>query len=354
VPLSREAQTAGRVIGTVHVGPARAGRAMIGSMADEPRPRSSRSARAHAYAAFPKDRVVEVSDGTRIAFTVLGSGPKVPVVFVNGWTCSDGYWAKIAAAITAAGHPAVLLDLRGHGESGLPRRPGVAARDLRAQDVSAERLARDVVAVMDAAGLDRAVLVGHSIGVQLVVEVCRVAPERVAGLVAVAGAFENPVKTLANLPILDRLYPIADRFVRYVPLEVLRPVLRRVATPTLGRRVAGAVGATGPNVNPEDMAAHMRHIGDVNFSVLLKMLSSLRAHRTAAFLPEITAPTLVLAGRRDLFTPPSVPAQMARAVPGAEIVWFEDAGHLLPVEEPDGATRALLDFLAERVTYDDG
>lgn len=278
----------------------------------------------------------------------------MPVVFVNGWTCSDGYWAKIAAAIVAAGYPAVLLDLRGHGESGLPHRPGVAARRLRAEDVSAERLARDVVEVMDAAGLGRAVLVGHSIGVQIVVEVCRIALERVAGLVAVAGAFENPVKTLADLPILDRLYPIADAFVRYLPLEVLRPVLRRVATPKLGRRVAGAVGATGPNVTPQDMATHMRHIGDLNFSVLLKMLSSLRAHRTAAFLPEITAPTLVLAGRRDLFTPPSVPERMASAVPGAQIVWFEHAGHLLPVEEPGSAARALLDFLAERVIYSEG
>jgi len=324
---------------------------MMGGMARDLRPRSPRAARAHEYATFPKDRAVEVSDGTRVAYTVLGGGTKVPVVFVNGWTCSDGYWAKIGAAVVAAGYPAVFLDLRGHGESGLPHRPGVAARRLRAQDVSVERLARDVVEVMDAAGLDRAVLVGHSMGVQIVVEVCRIAPERVAGLVAVAGAFENPVKTVGDLPILDRLYPIAGAFVRVLPLEALRPVLRRVATPTLGRRVAGAIGATGPNVTPQDMASHMRHIGDLNFSVLFKMFSSLRAHRTAAFLSTIAAPTLVLAGRRDLITPPSVPEHMANAVPGAEIVWFEHAGHLLPVEEPDGAAHALLHFLAERVIY---
>jgi len=320
-------------------------------MARDLRPRGTRAVRAHEYARFPKDRAVEVSDGTRVAFTVLGGGPKVPVVFVNGWTCSDGYWAKIAAAVSEAGYPAVFVDLRGHGESGLPRRPGVAARRLRAEDLSADRLARDVVEVMDAAGLARAVLVGHSIGVQIVVEVCRIAPERVAGLVAVAGAFENPVKTLAGRPILDRLYPIVNAFMPYLPLEALRPVLRRVATPTLGRRVAGAVGAAGPKVTAQDMAAHMRHVGDLNFSVLVKMLSSLRGHRTASFLPQITAPTLVLAGSRDLFTPPRVPKQMVSAIPDAEIVWFEQAGHLLPVEEPDGAAHALLNFLAERVIY---
>ena len=190
---------------------------------------------------FPKDRAVEVTDGTRVAFTVLGEGSKVPLVFMNGWTCTDAYWAKIGTEVVEAGHPAVFLDLRGHGESGLPRRPGVAARSLRAEDVSPERLARDALEVLDAAGLDRAVVVGHSVGVQIAVEVCRIAPERVAGLVAIVGAFENPVKTLVGLPVLDWLYPIADGFVRLLPLEILRPVLRRVATPTLGRWVAAVV-----------------------------------------------------------------------------------------------------------------
>ncbi len=327
--------------------PAGADRAMAGTR----RPRGQRSVRAHEYALFPKDRTVEVSDGTRVAFTVLGGGgSKVPVLFLNGWTCTDAYWTTIPTAVAAAGHPAVLMDLRGHAESGLPRRPGVAARSLHAEDVSAVRLARDVVEVMDAAGVRQAVLVGHSIGVQIIVEVCRIAPERVAGLVAVAGAFENPIKTLTDPALLDQLYPIAQTLLDYLPLEVLRPVLRRVATPTLGRAVARAVGAAGPKVTPQDMAPHMRHIGDLNFSVLLKMLTSLRAHRTAEFLPQITAPTLVVAAGGDVFTPPRVPQQMADAVPGAEIVWFENAGHLLPVEEPDAVTHALLNFLAESVT----
>ncbi|MDQ1456944.1 MAG: TAP-like protein, partial [Actinomycetota bacterium] len=56
----------------------------------------------------------------------------------------------------------------------------------------------------------------------------------------------------------------------------------------------------------------------------------------------------------DLFTPPSVPEQMASMIPDAEIVWFEHAGHLLPVEEPDAVARALLRFLAERAVFGDG
>lgn len=286
-----------------------------------------------------------MSDGTSIAYTVRGDGPGVPVVFINGWTCPDSYWSKIGPATSAAGHPVVYVDLRGHGDSGLPRDPGLCARNLRAEDVSAERLARDVAEVIAAAGFGQAVLVGHSMGVQAMIETARVAPERVAGLVPIAGTFENPVKTFANLAVLDRLYPVADVLFRFVPFEALRPVIRRTANPEVGVKVVRAIHVGGPKVTAADLAAHMAHVGEVNFSVLFKMMSGLRAHQTAAFLPQITQPTLILAGRKDIFTPPAVQARMAELIPGAELVWFDEGGHLLPVEEADGIIAALSDFL---------
>ncbi len=305
--------------------------------------------KAHQRAAFPKDHDLTVSDGTRIAYTIRGEGPGIPVVFVNGWSCTDGYWTSIGPAVVAAGHRAIFLDMRGHGESGLPRRPGFAGRDLRAEDVAPERLAGDIVEVLDDAGVERAVLVGHSMGVQVIVETCRIAPERVAGLIPIAGAFENPVRTLAEKPVLDRLYPLGEVIFAFVPLEGLRPMLRRITHPGLGRHFIQRTGIGGPNVQKEDIASHMAHIGEVNFSVLFKMMSGLRRHHTADFLPEIACPTLILAGRRDWFTPASVQQRMADLIPDSELVWFDDAGHLLPIEAPNEIARAIVDFLALRV-----
>jgi pimeloyl-ACP methyl ester carboxylesterase len=107
----------------------------------------------------------------------------------------------------------------------------------------------------------------------------------------------------------------------------------------------------GEKVQAADIAGHMSHLGYVNFSVLMKMMSALRAHETAEFLPHIAVPTLVLAGRRDLFTPPKVQQRMADLIPDSEIVWFAEGGHLLPVEEPEGVLAAILDFLGRR--FDD-
>ena len=300
-------------------------------------------------AIFPKDRTATASDGTRLAYTVVGDGPLTPIFFVNGWTCSDAYWAEIGPPLVERGHPVVFADTRGHGESGLPRQPGFCARNLTRDDVSVDRLARDVVEILDDAGIAKAALAGHSMGVQTIFETYRIAPDRVAAIFPVAGTFENPVRTFADKAFLDSLYPVADVLFKFMPFEVLRPFIRRTASPELGHRVVRLIKVAGPKVRAESLAPHMAQIGEVNFSVLFKMMSEMRKHSCADILPTVHVPVLVLAGRRDLFTPPSVQDKMADLIPNNEIVWFEESGHMLPIEEPAGIVEAMTDFLTRRV-----
>jgi pimeloyl-ACP methyl ester carboxylesterase len=240
----------------------------------------------------------------------------------------------------------VFLDTRGHGQSGLPREPGHCGRNLTDEDVSVTRIADDIIEVLDDAGIDRAALAGHSMGVQTLFEAYRRRPERVAALIPIAGTYENPVRSFADLPVLDRLYPIADTLFRWVPFEVMGPVMRRAANPDLGYRVVRAIHVAGPKVTVSAVAPHILQVGDLNFSVLWRMMSSMRNHSAADVLPTVRVPTLILAGRKDLFTPPSVQARMASLVPGARIRWWDEAGHMLPIEEPAEVAADIVDFLA--------
>jgi hypothetical protein len=52
--------------------------------------------RAREYACFPKARFIDATDGAPIACTVLGEGTCLPILFVNGWSCTDTYWCDIA------------------------------------------------------------------------------------------------------------------------------------------------------------------------------------------------------------------------------------------------------------------
>ena len=303
--------------------------------------------RSVVHAVFEKDRRVTVSDGTEIAYSVVGDGPRTPVAFLNGWTCPDAYWAHTAKAVVEAGHRAVVLDARGHGQSGLPR----PAREITDDDVSVRRIATDVVEVLADAPIDKAVLAGHSMGVQALFEAWRVDSSRIAGLVPCAGTFENPVPTFADQAWLDKLFPIAEKLFARLPLHLVRyPMAHAHRTPeSLTMRALRALRVANEVVEYADVAPHVRQFADLDLGVLWRMMVQMRRHSAADIMPSITAPVLVLAGRRDTFTPMSVQQKMQSLLPDSELVVFENGGHLLPVEEADGVAAALIDWLDRRV-----
>jgi pimeloyl-ACP methyl ester carboxylesterase len=109
------------------------------------------------------------SDGVPLVYEDHGEGSAI--VFVHGWSCDRSYWSAQVAAF-AGRFRVVTLDLAGHGESG---------RDRAAWTIAA--FADDVVAVVNALGLDDVVFVGHSMGGDVIVEAAGRLPGRVRGLV---------------------------------------------------------------------------------------------------------------------------------------------------------------------------
>jgi pimeloyl-ACP methyl ester carboxylesterase len=118
-------------------------------------------------------------DGSRIHYKNLGVGPAA-VVFVHGWASDLSVWSRQIAPLDGRVR-LLLIDLPGHGRSGPP-----------AAGYSMAGFAGAIQAVMEAARVDRAVLVGHSMGTPVIREFYRKWPARTIGLVAVDGALKSP------------------------------------------------------------------------------------------------------------------------------------------------------------------
>ncbi len=121
------------------------------------------------YAETPQREVMS-ADEVKIAFTTDGIGD-VAVVFVHGWSCDRSYW-NAQMAFFREQYQVVAIDLPGHGESGTKR-----------TNWTMEAYGADVAAVVNKLGLEKVVLVGHSMGGSVNIEAARLMPERVVGLV---------------------------------------------------------------------------------------------------------------------------------------------------------------------------
>jgi non-heme chloroperoxidase len=261
---------------------------------------------------------VTTDDGAELAVHVSGpvSGPAV--VLVHCWTGHRGFWGAVARRLVVDGHRVVLYDQRGHGTS-----------TMGGERPSVERLGTDLRQVLEAFDVSDAVLAGHSMGgmaVQaLAIEHPEVLTERARGIVLVATASRvvaRPIPpAVANLLMGGSL---ARRPGSRAGLAFIRPVVGR--SPRLAHVTAtrDAFEATSAEVRAGFLVA-MSHM-------------DLRDG-----LADVDLPVTVLVGSQDRLTPPRLARRLAGSIPGADLVVLPGAGHMLPLEEPDRVTQAILD-----------
>jgi len=200
------------------------------------------------------------------------------------------------------------IDLPGHGRS-----------ETWGQEFI-EDYAADVVKFVDAVGVERAVLMGHSMGGAVAQMIALTAPERVAGLVLLATGARLRVAPL----ILEGLQKDFEATILQIGAWAWGPDAdqRQVA---LSRQAAIE---TGPYVMLGDFVACER------FDVRER-------------LGEIRVPTLVMTGSEDRMTPPKLGQYLAEQIPGARFILVPGAGHMLMLEKPRRVAKAVREFLNE-------
>lgn len=281
---------------------------------------------------------VAPSDGSPLFYESWGERDhSVPVVLCDGIGC-DGYvWRYLKADLSP--RFGLHAHYRGHGRTAPPRDP---AR------VTIEDLADDVACVLDDALVDRAVLIGHSMGVQVALETFRRHRARVAGLVLVCGAPSHPLKTFRGSATLEHVLPTVQKWIGRVP-GVLNRISRSVLPTRLAYEIASRLEIRRELVEPQDFMPYLEGMARIDLRLFVAMLSSAGQHTADELLPYVTAPTLVIAGGRDGFTPPERSRAMAAVIPGAELLEIPNASHTAPIERPHLVDWTIRDFIARRV-----
>jgi pimeloyl-ACP methyl ester carboxylesterase len=195
-----------------------------------------------------RPRFVRSADGARIAYRSLGTGSPA-LVLVHGWSCDRGYWDAQLAALSRQ-FRVVAIDLAGHGDS-----------DCGRQEWSIESFGGDVAAVADHLALEEIVLVGHSMGGDVILEAARRLPGRVVGLVWVDTYGQLP-HARTNEQIDARMAPFRIDFAASTR-ALVRTMFGAAADPALVERIAFDMAAAPPGVALPAMAAAWTFGGNV-------------------------------------------------------------------------------------------
>lgn len=245
------------------------------------------------------------------ASTPSGTGPAV--LCLHGWGASAYGYRHVLAPLAARGIAAHAPDLRGHGWSGKP---------LDRTAYTPDALAGWTVRVLDALAVDRAVLVGHSLGGAIALHTARVAPDRVAALVLLAPLGLHTVERLEQLRALTPDF--VERWVaRAADFRVLTAVALHTAYGRLGRPTARDVDEYwAPTADPAfARAARLVFHADPWGALAADALAGVRR------------PVEVVVGTRDNLIR-AADFRLAASLPHAALDVVPDAGHVLADEVP--------------------
>jgi pimeloyl-ACP methyl ester carboxylesterase len=273
-------------------------------------------------------------DGTRIAWSSSGAGAP-PILLTDGIGCAGYIWRRLHPAL-ARERRVLHWNYRGHGESGPPADP---ARATLSDCVT------DLLTVLDAAGEERAVLAGHSMGVQVVLEAHRRAPERVAALLLVCGAPGRVLDTFHDSTVLRSVLPYARAAVDRWP-GLVRAGFRALVTADVAVEYALHFEVNRALVRRRDLLPYFSDLSRIEPGLFVRLLASAGEHDTMDHLTEVRVPTLVVAGEHDSFTPMHLSLAMHGRIAGSELLVLPGGTHVGPLEHPELLQERIRAFLA--------
>ncbi len=254
----------------------------------------------------------------RLWWNELGDPAGEPVLLVMGLGYPSDMWFRWLPEVTAR-YRVLVFDNRGTGRTGVPPGP-----------YTIEGMAADARAVLDAAGVEHAHVVGASMGGMIAQELTLGSPERVRSLVL---ACTGPGGSAHVQPEAAALEMAAAR-AGLGPDEAAELAVPFVYAPHTPReRIDEDLAVRA--AHPTDSAGYAHQLGAI-----------ITFAGTADRLPTLQVPTLVLHGLEDRLIVPANAELLARSIPGAELALLEDASHILMTDQPRRSTDVVLDFLA--------
>jgi pimeloyl-ACP methyl ester carboxylesterase len=266
--------------------------------------------------------------GHRAIYRIAGSGP--PVVLIHGMVNSSRHWEEVAMRL-AADYTVVAPDLIGHGDSATPR-----------GDYSLGAHAASIRDMLSAIGIERATIVGHSLGGGVAMQFFYQFPQRIERMVLVSsgglGREVSPMLRTAAMPGASALLWAAahPRVLGALRTGGDRLDARRQGAGVVLKAIARALRPLEAPGAREAFLQTLRSVIDV------------RGQRVSAvdrlYLLR-SLPTLIVWGERDNTIPVKHGRAAADAIPGARFETLPRAAHFPHLEDPEGLARVLREFL---------
>jgi non-heme chloroperoxidase len=262
------------------------------------------------------------------------------LIFNYGLVCSNHHWKYQVSHFDEKGYQILLHDYRGHFQS---------SGRHNVKNITFPQLAKDLNDLCKYLGIKKSVLLGHSMGVNVCLQVAKDYPELVSGMVLISGTFMPVHDVMFDSNIMEYITPLCmagmekypELFSRIWSLSGLNPLIRDIIH---------ATGFNRAKVSKEFIEIYLNRVGQLGPEIFFQLFSEMARQHITGSLDKMKIPALVIGGHKDNVIPNHLQRTLANLLPQSETYFLVNGSHVPQADFPELVNERIEIFIDQRVT----
>lgn len=260
------------------------------------------------------------------------------LVFNYGLVCSNHHWKFQTEYFDRKGYQILIHDYRGHFQS-------TGAHDVK--KITFPQMARDVRDLCAFLGITKAIMLGHSMGVNICLQIAKDFPELVSGMVLISGTFINVKDIMFDTNLMEFIAPIASLGLEKYP-EIFKRIWSTGGMNPLVKEIIHTTGFNRGKVSKEFIEIYLNRVGQLGADLFFQLFNEMTRQNITSSLERMNMPSLIIGGHKDNVIPNHLQRTLACLLPNSETYFMKDGSHVPQADYPEMVNERIELFLAQK------
>lgn len=280
---------------------------------------------------------LKTDDGEQIFYTTNFDPEKEKnenvLVFNYGLVCSNHHWGPQIEYFDSIGKKILIHDYRGHFHS---------SGKHNVSNITFKRITDDLYGLLEKNRIDTAILLGHSMGVNVSLEFTKRFPHKVSKQILISGTTVPVYNIMFNSNIVDQIKPLIINLFNRFP-DAFNTFWKFSGWNPLVKKIIHVGGFNLDQVSDEFIEIYLNKIGQLGPDLFFQLIDEMHRHNILASLNSIQTPTLIIGGDNDKVIPNYLQRLLKEHLPNSKLYLVRNGSHVPQVDFPD--------FINERVNH---
>ncbi len=255
----------------------------------------------------------------------VADNSKPILVFNYGLVCSNHHWRFQLSYFESLGYQILIHDYRGHFQSS-------GAHDV--SKITFPQIAKDTAGLCDYLGIKSAFMLGHSMGVNVCLQIAKDFPELMAGMVLISGTFMPVKDVMFDSNLMEFVTPFLESFKMKHP-ELLKKIWNSGGYNPLIKTIIHSTGFNKEKVSKEFIEIYLNRVGQLGPDIFFQLFNEMTKQNIVSSLGRMKMPALVIGGHHDNVIPNHLQRTLAGILPNAQSYYLYAGSHVPQADYPE-------------------